>query len=59
MEEFKSFAFKSSFGYNSTIREGKIYNFYGTGAEITKNPNYIKLQTRNLNRIYKAIQKDF
>ena len=21
------FAFKSSFGYNSTIREGKIYNF--------------------------------
>jgi len=38
---------------------GKIYNFYGTGAEITKNPNYIKLQTRNLNRIYKAIQKDF
>ena len=38
---------------------GKIFNFYGTGKDITKNPNYIKLQTRNLNRIYKAIQKDF
>tara|TARA_Y100000004_G_scaffold196810_1_gene268170 strand:+ start:1864 stop:2535 length:672 start_codon:yes stop_codon:yes gene_type:complete len=38
---------------------GKVFNFYGTGAEITKNPNYIKLQTRNLNRIYKAITKDF
>jgi hypothetical protein len=38
---------------------GKVFNFYGTGKEITKNPNYIKLQTRNLNRIYKAIQKDF
>ena len=24
---YKSFAFKSSFGYNSTLREGKIYNF--------------------------------
>lgn len=38
---------------------GKVFNFYGTGQEIAKNPNYIKLQTRNLNRIYKAIQKDF
>tara|TARA_R110000824_G_scaffold380212_1_gene572542 strand:+ start:159 stop:830 length:672 start_codon:yes stop_codon:yes gene_type:complete len=38
---------------------GKVFNFYGTGKEIAQNPHYIKLQTRNLNRIYKAIQKDF
>ena len=38
---------------------GEVFSFYGTGQEITKNPHYIKLQTRNLNRIYKAIQKDF
>ena len=27
MDSLKTFAFKSSFGYNCTVREGKIYKF--------------------------------
>ena len=36
---------------------GKIYRFTGTGKEIAKNPNFVLLKTRNLNRIYTAIKK--
>ena len=36
---------------------GKIYRFTGTGKEIAKNPNFILLKTRNLNRVYSAIKQ--
>jgi len=36
---------------------GKIYRFTGTGKEIAKNPNFVLLKTRNLNRVYSAIKK--
>ena len=34
---------------------GKIYRFRGTGKQIIKDPQFQKIKTRNLNRIYKAI----
>jgi len=36
---------------------GKIYRFTGTGKEISDNPNFVLLKTRNLNRVYSAIKK--
>ena len=34
---------------------GKVYRFKGTGESISKDPQFQKIKTRNLNRIYKAI----
>ena len=34
---------------------GKTYRFKGTGKQIYNDPQYQKIMTRNLNRIYKAI----
>ena len=36
---------------------GKVYRFTGTGKEISDNPNFVLLKTRNLNRVYSAIKK--
>ena len=34
---------------------GKVFRFKGTGDSINKDPQFQKIKTRNLNRIYKAI----
>ena len=36
---------------------GKTYRFRGTGKQIIKDPQFQKIKTRNLNRVYKAIKR--
>jgi hypothetical protein len=36
---------------------GKTYRFRGTGKEISSDPQFQKIKTRNLNRVYKAIKR--
>ena len=36
---------------------GKIYRFKGSGKDIINNPQFQKIKTRNLNRVYKAIKR--
>ena len=36
---------------------GKVYRFIGTGKQIINDPQFQKIKTRNLNRVYKAIKK--
>lgn len=36
---------------------GKTYRFRGTGKEIHNDPQFQKIKTRNLNRVYKAIKR--
>ena len=36
---------------------GKTYRFKGTGKKIYNDPQYQKIMTRNLNRVYKAIKR--
>ena len=35
---------------------GKVYRFRGTGKQIINDPQFQKIKTRNLNRVYKAIK---
>ena len=36
---------------------GKTYRFRGTGKQIIQDPQFQKIKTRNLNRVYKAIKR--
>lgn len=36
---------------------GKTYRFKGTGKQIINDPQFQKIKTRNLNRVYKAIKR--
>ena len=36
---------------------GKVYRFRGTGKQIINDPQFQKIKTRNLNRVYKAIKR--
>ena len=36
---------------------GKVYRFKGTGKQIINDPQFQKIKTRNLNRVYKAIKR--
>ena len=36
---------------------GKTYRFKGTGKDIINDPQFQKIKTRNLNRVYKAIKR--
>jgi hypothetical protein len=36
---------------------GKTYRFRGSGKQIANNPQFQKIKTRNLNRVYKAIKR--
>jgi len=36
---------------------GKVFRFRGTGKQIINDPQFQKIKTRNLNRVYKAIKR--
>tara|TARA_R110000751_G_C13712019_1_gene474519 strand:+ start:569 stop:1180 length:612 start_codon:yes stop_codon:yes gene_type:complete len=36
---------------------GKVYRFKGSGKNISEDPQFQKIKTRNLNRVYKAIKR--
>ena len=41
-----------------TTFDGDTYSYSGTGLDIINNPNYIQVFNREMNRVYKTIQKE-
>ena len=43
---------------NITTFDGDTYSYSGIGSDIVENPDFIQLFNREMNRVYKTIQKE-